>query len=83
MSWPEIVFICIAQVKKANIFFKIFAVTNHHFVEPLVISALDFWLILPMGFKARVDPSSPTLCSRLRVMIFRVNSEKRPIIKLV
>ena len=32
-------------------------------------------LTLPLGFKARVDPSSPTLCSCLCVMILRVNSE--------
>ena len=28
-----------------------------------------------MGFKARMDPSSPELCSRLHTMILRVNSE--------
>ena len=27
-------------------------------------------LTLPMGFKARVDPSSPTLCSHLHIIIF-------------
>ena len=30
------------------------------------------WLTLPVGFKARVDPSSPTLYSHLCVMILRV-----------
>ena len=41
-------------------------------------SALCFGLqlTLPVGFKARVAPSSPALCSRLHVMILlRVNSE--------
>ena len=32
-------------------------------------------LTLPMCFKARVDPLSPMLCSRLCVMILKVNSE--------
>ena len=37
------------------------------FVEPLVLSvSVDSAHV----FKARVDPSWPTLCSRLRVMIF-------------
>ena len=33
------------------------------------------WVILSMDFKARVDLSSPALCSHLRIMILRVNSE--------
>ena len=33
------------------------------------------WLTLPVGFKVRVDPSSLVLCSCLRVMILRINSE--------
>ena len=37
----------------------------------MVLSVSDFWFTQPMGFKARVDPSSPALCSRLRVMILR------------
>ena len=32
-------------------------------------------LTLPMGFKARVDPSLSALCSCLNIMILRVNSE--------
>ena len=32
-------------------------------------------LTLLVGFKARVDPSSPALCSHLHVLIVRVNSE--------
>ena len=33
------------------------------------------WLTLPMGFKARVDPSLPAFYSHLCVMILRVNFE--------
>ena len=53
-------------------FLNFFAVTSHHFVEPLVLSVSD----LPVSFKARVDPSSPALCSHLCIMILlRGNSE--------
>ena len=58
-----------------NFFLQIFPVTSHHFVEPLLL-CFRLRLTLPMGFKARVDPSSPALCSRLHIMILlRVNSE--------
>ena len=35
----------------------------------------ELWLTMPMGVKARVDASSPALCSHLCVIILRVNSE--------
>ena len=52
-------------------FFFFFAVTSNRFGS----LCFRFLLILPEGFKVRVDPSSPVLCSRLPVMILRVNSE--------
>ena len=35
----------------------------------------SLWLTLPVGFKTRVDPSSPAICSHLHIMILRDNSE--------
>ena len=46
---------------------------NSQFYGATGILCFRLWLILPVGFKARVDPSSPALCSRLCVMILRVD----------
>ena len=46
-----------------------------HFVVPLVLSVSDFSWLCPWVFKARVDSSSPVICSQLHVMILRVSSE--------
>ena len=43
-------------------------VTSHHFVEPLVLSVLDF-------SEARVDVPSPVFCSHLGIMILVVNAD--------
>ena len=56
-------------------FFNFFAVTSHHFVQPLVLSVSDFGWLCPWVSWAMVDQSLPALCSRLCAMILRVNSE--------
>ena len=54
---------------------KNFAMTSNLFCGATGALCFRLWLTLPMGFKARVDPSSPMFCSHLHVMIPRVNSK--------
>ena len=57
--------------------------TSHNFVEPLVLSVSDFSWLCPWIFKARVDPSSPMLCSHLCIMILSQLWISRPGLVLI
>ena len=61
----------------ANYFFflKIFCGDKPLFCGATGTLCFGLKLTLAMVFKAKVDPSSPALCSHLHIMILRVNSE--------
>ena len=70
-SWQPV-----RMAKKLNLLKNNFAVTSHHFVEPLVTLCFGLHLTLPTGVKARVNPS-------LHVMILRVNSECQGLVPIL